>query len=83
MEETIKAITLEDGIQYAIIDELIINDIKYVFLSNIDDSEDFCIRKVLKENEEEFLVGLEDDSEFDLALMHFAKNNKEEMNKIS
>lgn len=79
MDETINAITLEDGIQYAIIEEEIINNTKYVFLSNIDDSEDFCIRKVINENNEDFLVGLDDDSEFDLALMHFAKNHREEI----
>lgn len=37
MEETVNVITLEDGIEYAIIDEIKADTIKYVYLSNINE----------------------------------------------
>ena len=83
MVETINVITLEDGIQYAVIDEISHDNKRYVYLTNVDDYEDFCIRKVILENNEEFVVGLDDDAEFDLALMLFAKNHKEEIGKLN
>lgn len=83
MEEAINVITLEDGIKYAVIDEIKYCDKKYVYLTNINDYEDFCIRKVIVENTQEFLLGLDDDKEFDLALTLFAKNHKEEMGKFN
>jgi len=83
MVENIDVITLEDGIEYAVIEEIVHGNNKYVYLTNINDHEDFCIRKVIVEEAEEFLVGLEDDAEFDLALMLFAKNHKEEISKIN
>ena len=83
MVNNINVITLEDGIEYAIIEEIIHNDKKYVFLTNVNDYEDFCIRKVIVDENEEFLVGLDDDAEFDLALMLFAKNHKEEISKLN
>lgn len=83
MLEDVSVIKLEDGIEYAILEEIVYGDKKYVYLTNINDYEDFCIRKVIKEDNSEFLVGLDDDSEFDLALMLFAKNHKEEISKFS
>jgi len=83
MEKIFDVITLEDGIEYAIIEEIEANNNKYVYLSNVNDSEDFCIRKVIIEGNEEVLIGLEDEDEFDLALMLFAKNHKEELEKLS
>lgn len=83
MVENINVITLEDGIEYAIIEEIIHDDKKYVYLTNINNYEDFCIRKVIVENNEQFITGLDDDTEFDLALMLFAKKHKEEISKLS
>ena len=83
MVENINVITLEDGIEYAIIEEILYGDKKYVFLTNVNDYEDFCIRKVIVDGAEQFIVGLDDDAEFDLALMLFAKNHKGEIGKIN
>lgn len=83
MTEAINVITLEDGIEYAIIDEIEHDNKKYVYLTNVNNYEDFCIRKVILENTQQFLVGLDDDKEFDLALTLFAKNHKEEMGKFN
>lgn len=83
MEETIKVITLEDGVKYNVIDEITSKENKYAFLSNEMDPDDFCIRKVVMKENQEVLIGLEDEAEFDLALMLFAKKHPEELEEIS
>jgi len=82
MTEVTNVITLEDGIEYAVIDEIKHDNNRYIYLTNINNYEDFCIRKILLEGTEEFIVGLDDDKEFDLALMLFAKNHKDEIGTI-
>lgn len=82
MEEFINVVTLEDGIEYAIIDEIESNSTKYLYLSNVEDSDDFCIRKLALKDNEQVLIGLDDDAEFDLALMLFAKNHKEDIETV-
>ena len=78
-----ECIILEDNIEYEIVEKIKYQEKEYIFLSNTEDPKDFCIRKVIVENEQKFLVGLDDDKEFDLALMLFAKNHKEEMGKFN
>lgn len=68
------AIKLE-GKEFVIIDEISLAGIKYVHLANADDPEDFCIRKIVMENEKEMLIGLDSDEEFDFALDGFMKKN--------
>ena len=41
-----KCIKLEDGLEYMVLDEIDSETNTYVYLSNIEDPEDFCIRKV-------------------------------------
>lgn len=77
--EEIDTIVLEDNVRYAIITEIEINNIKYVYLTNLNDDKDFCIRKVIEENGQQMLIGLNDKTEFELALLYFAKKQKEEM----
>lgn len=71
----VEKVTLSDGITYIIIDEIEIDNNKYVYLTNENDEKDFCIRKSEIENNEEFFVGLDSDEEFDKALLYFAKKN--------
>lgn len=79
MIEVTNVVTLEDGIEYAVIDEIKHENNRYIYLTNINDYEDFCIRKIIVEDNEQFIIGLDDDKEFDLALMLFAKNHKDEI----
>ena len=37
---------------------------KYVFLSNLDNPEDFCIRKIIKGNNQEIIIRLDGKREF-------------------
>lgn len=68
------AVKLE-GREFVIVDEIIINNIKYVHLANADDAEDFCIRKIEIRDNEEILTPLDSDEEFDLALEEFIQKN--------
>ena len=64
-----ETIFLEDGIEYIITDK--INN--YIYLSNINDLKDFCIRKEIIKNDEEYIVGLENEEEYYKALALFEK----------
>jgi len=68
-----------EGREYVIVDEIILNNIKYVHLASADDPEKFCIRKVIIKNDEEILTGLDNDLEFDLALEAFIKKNHKDL----
>lgn len=76
--EEVKVIDLEDG-TYIISDEISINGIKYVFLTNEKDMLDFCIRKVIINNSEEYIDYLDTDEEFDAAMQAFLDKHKQEL----
>lgn len=76
--EEVKVIDLENG-TFVITDEILINGIKYVYLTNENDVMDFCIRKVKIENNEEYLVKLESDQEFDIAIQEFLNKHQDEL----
>lgn len=71
----VEKVTLSDGITYVIVDEIIENNINYVYLVNEKDEKDFCIRKSVIEEGEEFFIGLNSDVEFEKALLYFTKKN--------
>ncbi len=77
MEEMNEYITLEDGIDYFIIDEIEENGNTYLYLTNENDVEDFCIRKMADNNK---VVALDNEEEFKKALLYFTKKHKEELN---
>lgn len=69
---------LENGIEYEVIDKIINGDNKYVYLSNINDNKDICIRKEVKKTDDNYLVGLDDEQELKIALGLLLNKNKEE-----
>ena len=75
MNEEVNIITLDDGKDYMVTDELIINNVKYLLLTNEDDVADFCIRKINNINNSEYLVGLNNKDEVLNVLKEFAKKN--------
>ena len=66
-------IVLDDGNEYAIVKEEVINNIEYTLFSDLKDNSKICFRKTIIEDGEEYYVEL-DDKEFDLVSAHFAKN---------
>ncbi len=67
-------IMLDDGIEYYIIKEEVINGTTYTLFANVNDNTDICFRKTITFDNEEYYVGLDNDNEFDLVMMHFAKD---------
>lgn len=67
MKKEIEIITLEDGVDYAIV-KIIESSNKFVYLANVSDPSDLVIRKLIIVNDEEVLAGLDSDEEFDEAL---------------
>ena len=78
MNENIEVVTLEDGKDYMVTAELEINNIKYLFLTNEDDVADFCLRKINTNNNNEYLVGLNDKEEVIKVLQEFTNKFKNE-----
>ncbi len=71
MNEELEYIEL-DNKKYGVIKELTKDNNKYVLLSNLDDVNDIIINKVIIEDNEEFLVGLDNKEEFDkISLLFF------------
>lgn len=75
MNEEVNIITLDDGKDCMVTDELVINNVKYLLLTNEDDVADFCIRKINNINNSEYLVGLNNKDEVLNVLKEFAKKN--------
>lgn len=80
MEKEYNVITLEDGINYIILDEISFESKRYLYLSNNDNKSDFCIRKIISKDGKEILVGLSDDNEFDTAMLLFSKKHENVLN---
>ncbi len=53
-------VMLENGKKYCIIKEFIYNNVKYLYLTNIEDINDFTIRKEINDE----FVGLDNEEEF-------------------
>lgn len=70
-EKEYNVITLEDNIEYTEIDKIEYNNNTYIYLSDIENPENFCIRKVIIENNEEYIIGLDNEEEFNNAFNLF------------
>ena len=77
MSEEIEVVTLDNGKDYMVTSEIVINNIKYVYLTNEEDIADFCIRKINNINNNEYLVGLDSKEEVLMALKEFTSNFKD------
>ncbi|MEG0026202.1 MAG: hypothetical protein RR703_02640 [Bacilli bacterium] len=71
----LSCVTLENGLLYGIVDTININNNCYVFLSNINDDKDFCIRQRVVLDQETFLIGLTGDNLFDDVMAAFKEKN--------
>ena len=75
-EKEYNVVTLEDGNEYIQVDKINDNNIAYLILSNSSNPDDFCIRKLITENDKEYLVGLASDEEFDKIYNMFCEKYK-------
>lgn len=69
----ITTVTLEDNIDYIVISKINIDNNTYLFLANENDPKDLCIRKEITENNIEYLVGLENEDEFNKVMLEYNK----------
>lgn len=72
----IKYVTLEDGLDYIIVEDIKEQNYEYLFLVKEDDEKKFLIRKVIVENNKELLSPLDNEEEFEYALSLFNNKNK-------
>lgn len=72
-EIDVETIVLEDNVEYMIIDKETIDNTTYLYLSNINDKDDFCIRKIETVNGEEVIATLDSDDEFDKCILKFTE----------
>ena len=77
MEKECDVITLEDGIDYVIVDEIVNEGTKYLYLVNKNDEKDFCVRKLIIEDGEEYVSGLDSTEEFNKTISIFANKYNE------
>ena len=68
-------VVLEDNIEYLVVDKIKEKDFYYVYLINKRDDADLVIRKEVKENDGNYLVGLDDEEELEKALDLFLEKN--------
>ena len=69
-------IVLENGCEYVAIDKIKKDNVDYIYLVNSKDDEDFCIRKQIIQDNKNYLVGLDNDLEFEMALKIYYDKNK-------
>lgn len=74
--QSYKVYTLEDGKDFILIDTLEYNDAKYLLLSSEKKSDFICIRKIIIENNEEYIVKLEE-YEFEVVVDQFLLKHKD------
>jgi len=70
----IEVVNIDDK-NYYVVNELNIENKKYVFLVNEKNNKDIVIRKLKKEDDKEFLIGLDDEKEFDLVMKEYLNKN--------
>ena len=79
MELEVNVIELEDGLSYVIVDAIQNENNKYLFLANVDDENDICVRKIILKESKEYLSKLSNDDELEEALTLFnIKHEKKE-----
>lgn len=70
-EKLCNVITLGDNIEYTEIDRVNFNKNTYSILSDLDNPSNFCIKKLILENNYEYVVGIDTREEFDNVLKVF------------
>lgn len=77
--EDVKVVTLENNIDYMVVDTISLNDIEYLLLSNMENTLDFCIRIHTCIDETDYLEKLNSKEEFDKIFSLFINKNKDLM----
>lgn len=65
----------DDNTEYSIVDEGIIDNVKYTFFTEVNNPENICFRKTIIKDNEEYFAGLDNENEFNKVLLFFTKKN--------
>ena len=74
----IDVISLEDNKKYFIVDTIIDEDNKYLFLVDRDNDKNITVRKVIKKDDQEYVVKLDSSTEFEEVMALFNAKYREE-----
>lgn len=72
--DNVKLTTLEDGKKYVILDEILGSN-KFVYLMDMQDENNFIIRKEINKDNTNYLNGLDNEEEFKEALALYQQKN--------
>ena len=78
MEKEIECITLENEQEYGILEKIKDQSNEYIYLFNLNNVKDFCIRKLIKDE----ICGLDSEEEYIKALGLLRNKNKDLINKL-
>ena len=73
-----KTYVLEDDIEYVAVERIIDGGTIYLYLAEINNEENLCVRKEINGD----IKTLDDEKEYQKAMMLFAKKNKDYMNYL-
>ena len=77
----IDVITLENKLNYMVIDTILNENDKYLVLVNKDDEQDIVIRKIKVKEDKEYLIKLDNEDEFEEVMSIFYDKHKGENNE--
>ena len=72
-EKEYKYVTLSNNEEYLVLKKIKTNNNEFIYLTNLKDVKDFLIQKIVYKDNEEYIVNLDSDEEFDEALELFNK----------
>lgn len=78
---TLDYITLENNNDYAVVDTLVVDNNKYLFLVNEQDEKDVTVRKVITKDNKEYLNKLDSNEEFEKIMTEFLNKHQGEINE--
>ena len=74
-------LTLQNNKDYIVIDTLINEEKKYLFLLNKEDDNDMVVRKVIKKDDGEYVTKLDSEDEFEEIMYLFKEKHKGDENE--
>ena len=77
----VNIIKLEDGKNYLIVDTIECNEQKYIVMGSEDNPDDIVFRKVVFENDKEWLEKIDNYEEFEKCMLNYAKKYRIEGEK--
>ena len=74
--EEVSTVVLENGLEYMEMDKVLHEGITYILLVNCKNFKDFCVRKIVSIDGQEYLCSVDNEIEYNKVLNLFVKKNK-------